>query len=82
MLHVKHATLSMTNMTSDDRYMSRLEVAELFLVHPSTVDRWAKNGRLGEAAFTTPGGQWRYKRAELVQLAAGMGFGGGQPSGT
>jgi excisionase family DNA binding protein len=35
----------------------------MFAVHPATVARWAEAGTL--RGFKTPGGHWRFKRAEV-----------------
>jgi excisionase family DNA binding protein len=47
--------------------MSRKEVAELFQVSPSTVTRWAREGRI--PALRTPGGHYRYPAAAMRRLA-------------
>lgn len=39
-------------------YLTGVEVAAMFEVHPKTVARWARAGRL--AFFLTPGGRRRY----------------------
>ena len=31
----------------DDRLLSRSEVADCLNVHPATIDRWTKDGRIG-----------------------------------
>ena len=53
-------------------FMKRREVAALFNVNPSTVDRWAETGRI--PSMVTPGGQRRYRRAEIVAFAADNGW--------
>ena len=47
--------------------MSRAEVAELFSVSPSTVTRWARQGR--SPADRTPGGHNRYPASAVRRLA-------------
>jgi len=42
------------------------EVAALFRVDIRTVSRWAKSGRL--PAIRTPGGQFRFDRAEVEKF--------------
>jgi excisionase family DNA binding protein len=48
-------------------YLSRAEVAALFCVAPSTVTRWADEGRI--ACVRTLGGHRRYVKESVVQLA-------------
>jgi excisionase family DNA binding protein len=47
------------------------EVAELFRVDPKTVTRWGKSGRL--TSIRTPGGQHRFREAEVRALLNGDG---------
>ena len=47
------------------------EVAVLFRVDYKTVSRWAKAGKLGAAAFRTPGGTWRFREAGIRALLNG-----------
>lgn len=54
-------------MTTQTPYTTG-EVARLFNVDPSTVVRWAVDGRLPH--FWTPGGQRRYPRAAIDALVA------------
>jgi excisionase family DNA binding protein len=49
-------------------WFSRREVARIFQVSPSTVTRWAREGRV--PAKRTPGGHYRYP-AEAVRRLAG-----------
>lgn len=44
------------------------EVAALFSVSISTVQRWADDGKL--AHFTTPGGHLRFRREDIEPLLA------------
>lgn len=43
------------------------EVAVIFRVDPKTVSRWVKNRKL--AAIRTPGGRFRFERAEVDRFA-------------
>ena len=52
---------------SGKRLLTRAEVAEIFHVSPSTITRWAEEGKL--PAIKTLGGHRRY-RAEVVQKLA------------
>jgi excisionase family DNA binding protein len=52
----------------DPELMTRAEVAALFRVHPKTVTRWARAGKL--SPIRTLGGHRRYKTAELRALLA------------
>ena len=61
----------MDSTSNNQHWMKRGEVAQLFGVHPATIDRWALLGKFGDAAMKTPGGQWRYRRA-LVEVMAGQ----------
>ena len=45
------------------------EVATMFRVDPKTVTRWAKAGKL--TSIRTPGGYYRYSRAEVEALLRG-----------
>jgi excisionase family DNA binding protein len=51
-----------------DSLLTPSEVACMFAVHPMTVTRWAKAGKL--AAVWTPGGHRRYREAEVRALLA------------
>jgi len=46
-------------------------VAALFRVHPRTVTRWARSGKL--ASLRTLGGHRRYRGSEVRSLLAGAG---------
>jgi excisionase family DNA binding protein len=48
-------------------WLSRREVAEIFQVSPSTVTRWAREGRV--PARRTPGGHYRYPADEVRRVA-------------
>lgn len=49
-------------------WLTRRDVARIFQVSPSTVTRWAREGRV--PAKRTPGGHYRYS-AESVRRLAG-----------
>jgi excisionase family DNA binding protein len=49
------------------RYLHPAEVADLLQVSPTTVSRWAKEGKL--PFLKTLGGHRRYPAAEIRQLA-------------
>jgi excisionase family DNA binding protein len=57
-------------MTDDDLLRPR-EVAHMFGVRPTTVARWAREGRL--AAVRTPGGHRRYLRGEVQKMLDDVG---------
>lgn len=38
----------------------------MFAVTPTTVKRWAEDGKL--PGFRTPGGRWRFHREDVEQL--------------
>jgi excisionase family DNA binding protein len=46
--------------------LTRREVADLFGVHPATVNKWVEKGFL--SSFRTLGGQSRFHRAEVEAL--------------
>jgi excisionase family DNA binding protein len=50
----------------DTRFMTASQVAAVFEVSPSTVLRWAKDGRL--PALVTPGGRLRFPRESIEEL--------------
>lgn len=50
----------------DDRLLTPGEVAELFVVDPKTVTRWAAAGRIG--SIRTPGGHRRFRESEVRAL--------------
>ena len=64
----------MTAIETPTPLMKRDEVAALLRVHPTTVDRAARNGVFDGAITRTPGGQRRYKRAEVEALAKMYGW--------
>jgi excisionase family DNA binding protein len=51
---------------SDDELLSPREVAEIFGVRPTTIARWAREGRL--TPLRTPGGHRRYTRSGIQSL--------------
>jgi excisionase family DNA binding protein len=48
--------------------MTTREVADQFRIHPSTVRRWAADGRLREVP--TPGRGHRYRRDDIEAIVA------------
>jgi len=50
----------------DTRFMTARQVAGLFEVSPSTVLRWAKEGRL--PALVTPSGRLRFPRESIEEM--------------
>jgi excisionase family DNA binding protein len=56
---------------SEDKLLSRGEVAALFRVGPRTVSKWIERGRLPESVlFRTPGRRVRFIERELLALMA------------
>jgi len=53
-------------MTMAGEYLSTGEAAELLGVHPDTLRRWERAGRV--KAVRTPTGQRRFKRADIEAL--------------
>jgi excisionase family DNA binding protein len=51
---------------NDERLLRPREVAALFGVRPSTIARWAREGKL--APLLTPGGHRRYRPAEVREV--------------
>ena len=51
---------------TSDEYLSRAEVAQLFNVSPSTVTRWADEGKL--VCVKTLGGHRRYQKESIIEL--------------
>ncbi len=56
----------MKKKRQDDR-LTRREVAAIFHVSPSTVTRWAREGKV--PAKRTPGGHYRYPAEEVRRIA-------------
>jgi excisionase family DNA binding protein len=54
----------------ESQFLSRAEVARLFGVSPSTVTRWA--GRHLIRAIRTPGGQYRFRTADVREAVRRM----------
>lgn len=52
--------------TPADYDLTPKAAAELAGVHHETLKRWAAEGRVG--AWRTPGGWWRFRRADLEAL--------------
>lgn len=44
--------------------------AKVLGVHPATLKRWARDGRV--PAIRTPGGHWRFRRTDLDAFVAEM----------
>lgn len=53
-------------MPTTDDLMAPSEVAALFDVHPETVRRWARTGRLN--GIRLPSGRTKYRRSEIDAL--------------
>lgn len=53
-------------MTSEPFNLSPQEAASLVGVHEDTLKRWARDGKVN--AFRTPGGWWRFRRSDLIEL--------------
>jgi excisionase family DNA binding protein len=51
-----------------DQLLTTSQVAHLFGVDRSTVNRWVKQGRI--RAINTPGGQCRYRIADIDEASA------------
>jgi excisionase family DNA binding protein len=58
-------------MAHDPYDLTVSDVADLLQVHPDTVRRWAAAGAL--ASWRTPGGQRRFRRADVDALLAPEG---------
>ncbi len=56
---------------SDNRLLTRTEVAEIFQVDPSTIPRWAEAGRL--PSVKTLGGHRRYEAKTIMKLVQYFG---------
>jgi len=54
-------------IAGEDSWLTRTDVAHLFQVSPSTVTRWAREGRI--PAKRTPGGHYRYPAPDMRRLA-------------
>jgi excisionase family DNA binding protein len=54
-------------LAEEDSWLTRTDVAHLFQVSPSTVTRWAREGRI--PAKRTPGGHYRYPAPDMRRLA-------------
>jgi excisionase family DNA binding protein len=53
----------------DERLLLPSEVAALFHVHPRTVTRWARSGRMpADGVIRTLGGHRRFKSAVIERL--------------
>lgn len=55
---------------SENDALTPAEVAGIFRVTERTVGIWAEQGKL--PSFRTPGGQWRFHRAEVEAFIAGQ----------
>lgn len=55
-------------MEEGKRWLLAAEVAGMFRVDRRTVTRWAQAGQL--PSVQTPGGQYRYERAEIERILA------------
>lgn len=56
----------MKRLVAMDRPLSRAEAAAAFGVHADTIVRWVREGKL--PCFLTPGGQRRYRAADVADL--------------
>ncbi len=55
------------NLTEQNELLTRAQVAEMLCVSPSTVTRWADEGRL--TCVRTLGGHRRYQRREILEIS-------------
>ena len=62
-------TTALPSGLKSEALMTSAEVAALFRVDPKSVSRWARKGRL--TSIRTPGGHLRFRKAEVLALAAG-----------
>lgn len=53
----------------DEHLLTSSEVAALFRVGQSSVNRWAVTGRI--SSLRTPGGRYRFRESEVRALLAG-----------
>lgn len=58
-----------TDVHSEPRLLTSLEVAQRFGIHPSTVWRWRKAGRLPSIAL--PSGRVAYSADEIDRIVTG-----------
>lgn len=56
-------------MLPDERLLTRAEVARLLHVDPTTVTRWARDGKL--PAIRLPSGHRRYRQVDVLALYTG-----------
>jgi len=56
------------NMDATEYDLSPIEAAAILGVHEDTLKSWARTGKVG--AYKTPGGWWRFRRADLDALVA------------
>ncbi|NIP71902.1 MAG: response regulator [Gammaproteobacteria bacterium] len=67
------------NRADDDKpYLTPNQVAELLMVSPVTVRRWARLGRLNAAS--TPGGHRRFRREDVERFAREHGLAVDRPA--
>src|SRR6266498_1785932 len=69
-------------MTPPTTLLTADEVAKEFRLDPETIRRWSRDGSI--SAIKLPGGQWRYRRADIqafIDGGAGNGPGGGAGTG-
>ncbi len=65
-------------MTPPTTLLTADEVAKEFRLDPETIRRWSRDGSI--SAIKLPGGQWRYRRADIqafIDGDAGKGPGSG-----
>jgi len=68
-----------STQNADDELVLRSEAARILGVAPTTVTRWAREGRL--ACRVTLGGHHRFERSVLEKIRAEMMHGGSDRSG-
>lgn len=61
---MKGVEIKMAELEVYDDVLTVSQVARIFNVHPKTVNRWGKEGRL-PVAFKTPGGHFRFYRKDV-----------------
>jgi excisionase family DNA binding protein len=65
----------LSHLSADGSLLRPREVAALFGVRPSTIARWAREGKL--TPMLTPGGHRRYRPAEVYKV---LGSTAGEPA--
>lgn len=77
-MHELEKPRTIAGLVPDKELLTATEVAKAFAVTPRTIANWVAAGSL-QAAFITPGGRYRFRRADVLALTSRQAAGAERP---